>query len=77
METDLRTDSADYKTELLSPAATPAGQGVVATPAWQLNMDGVQLPEKHTYSDFGFGYFFKTISIFSSLVYVHSYLVLS
>ncbi|XP_062169538.1 glyceraldehyde-3-phosphate dehydrogenase GAPCP2, chloroplastic-like [Alnus glutinosa] len=61
METDLRTDSADYKTELLSPAATPAGQGVVATPAWELNMDGVQLPEKHTYSDFGFGYFFKTI----------------
>ncbi|XP_062170051.1 metal tolerance protein 10-like [Alnus glutinosa] len=61
METDLRTDSADYRTELLSPAATPVGQGVVATPAWQLNMDGVQLPEKHTYSDFGFGYFFKTI----------------
>ncbi|KAE8124510.1 hypothetical protein FH972_019388 [Carpinus fangiana] len=61
METDLRTDSADYRTELLSPAATPPGQHVPQTPAWQLNMDGIQLPEKHTHPGFGFGHFLKTL----------------
>jgi hypothetical protein len=67
METDLRTDSADYRTELLSPAATPPGQHVPQTPAWQLNMDGIQLPEKHTYSGSGFGHFLQTLSNLFSL----------
>uniref|UniRef100_A0A2N9GCI4 Uncharacterized protein n=1 Tax=Fagus sylvatica TaxID=28930 RepID=A0A2N9GCI4_FAGSY len=47
METDLRTDSSDYRTELLSPAA--AGQVVTAArePSWELNMDEFRLPERH------------------------------
>ncbi|GMY33160.1 metal tolerance protein 10-like isoform X1 [Fagus crenata] len=61
METDLRTDSSDYRTELLSPAA--AGQVVTAArePSWELNMDDFRLPERHVNSDFGCGYFFKSI----------------
>ncbi|XP_040985636.1 metal tolerance protein 10-like isoform X1 [Juglans microcarpa x Juglans regia] len=62
MENDLRTESFDYRTELLSPAGI--GPMVVATrqPSWQLNMDGFQLPERHINSDFGFGYFVKALS---------------
>jgi hypothetical protein len=62
METDPRIDSFDYRTELLSPAAT--AQVVTATrePSWQLNMDGFRLPERHMNSEFGCRYFFKTIS---------------
>uniref|UniRef100_A0A2N9HAN6 Uncharacterized protein n=1 Tax=Fagus sylvatica TaxID=28930 RepID=A0A2N9HAN6_FAGSY len=61
METDPRIDSFDYRTELLSPAAT--AQVVTATrePSWQLNMDGFRLPERHMNSEFGCRYFFKTI----------------
>ena len=71
METDLRTDSSDYRTELLSPAA--AGQVVTAArePSWELNMDDFRLPERHVNSDFGCGYFFKSISmLFLSCLFI-------
>ncbi|KAL5811518.1 hypothetical protein ACOSQ4_028086 [Xanthoceras sorbifolium] len=61
MVNDLRTDSLDYRTELLSPP--PAGEEVAVTiePSWRLNMDRFHLPDKHEDSLFGFGYFIRTL----------------
>ncbi|KAB1216874.1 Metal tolerance protein 10 [Morella rubra] len=60
MANDLRTDSSDYRIELLSPP--PAGQAITApTPPWQLNMDGIQLPERRANnSGFGCGHLLET-----------------
>ncbi|XP_058071306.1 metal tolerance protein 10-like [Magnolia sinica] len=43
---DLRTDSSDYRVELLSP--NPDGQtlGTSDEPSWRLNFDGFQLPKR-------------------------------
>ena len=62
MVNNLRTDSSDYRTELLSP--TPDGKNVVvpAEPSWRLNMDRFHLPERRVDSDFGFGHFIRTLS---------------
>ncbi|TXG71361.1 hypothetical protein EZV62_006296 [Acer yangbiense] len=62
MVNDLRTDSSDYRTELLSPP--PAGEEVVVPiePSWRLNMDRFHLPADHNMdSDFGFGYLIRTL----------------
>lgn len=62
--TSPRTDSLDYRTELLSPAATADHKVNVTTsePSWRLDMDKYQLPENRKDSHFGFGYFLKTLS---------------
>ncbi|KAJ6726762.1 EFFLUX PROTEIN/ ZINC TRANSPORTER putative-RELATED [Salix purpurea] len=57
-----RTDSLDYRTEFLSPAAT--GEDVstaTGEPSWQLRMDRLQLPERRMDNHFGFGYFHKAL----------------
>ncbi|KAK4839083.1 hypothetical protein QYF36_018932 [Acer negundo] len=61
MVNDLRTDSSDYRTELLSPP--PAGEeAVVASePSWRLNMDRFHLPADNMDSHFGFGYLIRNI----------------
>ncbi|XP_050370651.1 metal tolerance protein 10-like [Argentina anserina] len=64
MVTDLRTDSLDYRTELLSPDMT--GQAVALpsdSPAWRLNMDAVKLPAERNNLDpfFGFGSYVKSL----------------
>ncbi|KAK0595356.1 hypothetical protein LWI29_005881 [Acer saccharum] len=61
---DLRTDSSDYRTELLSPP--PAGEEVVVAidqPSWRLNMDRFHLPADHKHMDshFGFGYLIRNL----------------
>ncbi|KAK0572036.1 hypothetical protein LWI29_025209 [Acer saccharum] len=59
---DLRTNSSDYRTELLSPP--PAGEEVVVPiePSWRLNKDRFHLPADHNMdSHFGFGYLIRTI----------------
>ncbi|KAI9161547.1 hypothetical protein LWI28_018509 [Acer negundo] len=60
---DLRTDSSDYRTELLSPP--PAGEEVVVDiePSWRLNMDRFHLPADHKHMDshFGFGYLIRNL----------------
>jgi hypothetical protein len=58
-----RTDSLDYRTELLSPAATGENVSTMTRePSWQLSMDKFQLPERRMDNHFGFGYFLKTLS---------------
>ncbi|KAI9162630.1 hypothetical protein LWI28_029070 [Acer negundo] len=61
MVNDLRTDSSDYRTELLSPP--PAGEEVVVAsePSWRLNMDRFHLPADNMDSHFGFGYLIRNI----------------
>lgn len=58
MATDLRTDSADYRTELLSPAAAVGAENSVVLqrgPSWRLNFDDHPLPESRKDSFFNFG----------------------
>ncbi|EXB62630.1 Metal tolerance protein 10 [Morus notabilis] len=60
----LRTDSSDYRTELLSPAALAlAGiaRELPSEPSWRLSMDGFKLPERQMNSQFGLGYLIKSL----------------
>ncbi|KAJ7982076.1 Metal tolerance protein [Quillaja saponaria] len=62
MVTDLRTDSSDYRTELLSPAA--AGENITTAarePSWRINMDEFHLPQKHMDASFDFGFLFMSL----------------
>ncbi|KAI4323254.1 hypothetical protein L6164_022875 [Bauhinia variegata] len=61
MVTDLRTDSTDYRTELLSPEG--AGENVTMTrqPSWRINMDDYRLPQRNMETHFGFGFFLRTL----------------
>ncbi|XWS10576.1 hypothetical protein CRYUN_Cryun38cG0008100 [Craigia yunnanensis] len=62
MASNLRTDSSDYRTELLSPA--PAGENVTmaSEQSWRLNMDKFHLPERRLDSSyFSLGYFLKAL----------------
>ncbi|KAG6763888.1 hypothetical protein POTOM_031334 [Populus tomentosa] len=57
-----RTDSLDYRTELLSPAATGENvSSMTREPSWQLSMDKFQLPERRMDNHFGFGCLLKTL----------------
>ncbi|PON98802.1 Cation efflux protein [Trema orientale] len=56
----LRTDSLDYRTELLSPEATAENVRVPSEPLWWFSMEEFKLPESHTYSQFGLGYLLRT-----------------
>ncbi|KAK8479261.1 hypothetical protein V6N11_064489 [Hibiscus sabdariffa] len=62
---NLRTDSLDYRAELLSP--TPVGENHVtmaSEQSWRLNVDKFQLPDRHKeYSScFSLGYYIKALS---------------
>ncbi|CAB4307357.1 unnamed protein product [Prunus armeniaca] len=61
MVTDLRTDSSDYRTELLSPDVTGEAVTMPTEAAWRLNMDGFKLPDRNKDSYFGFGSFVKSL----------------
>ncbi|KAL2473617.1 Metal tolerance protein 10 [Forsythia ovata] len=61
MATELRTDSSDYRVELLSPAAA-ADNVVTRGPSWRLNFDEHRLPDRTTDSHIGFGKFLQTIA---------------
>lgn len=62
MASDLRIDSSDFRTELLSPI--PDGENIAASmePSWRLSMDKFQLPKNRVDSGFGFGQFVSTLS---------------
>ena len=63
MASNLRTDSSDYRTELLSPA--PAGENVTmaSEQSWRLNMDKFHLPDRRLDSSYSsLGYFLKALS---------------
>ncbi|KAA8527203.1 hypothetical protein F0562_008568 [Nyssa sinensis] len=55
METELRTDSADYRTELLSPAAAGESSIGMRVPSWRLNFNEHSLPERNKEPLCGFG----------------------
>ncbi|ONI11872.1 hypothetical protein PRUPE_4G131200 [Prunus persica] len=61
MVTDLRTDSSDYRTELLSPDVTGEAVTMPTEAAWRLNMDGFKLPDRNKDSYFGFGSFVESL----------------
>ncbi|KAJ4705772.1 Metal tolerance protein [Melia azedarach] len=61
MGKDLRTDSSDYRTELLSPAPPGENVPVAIEPSWRLNVDRFHLPERRMDSHFGFGYFIRNL----------------
>ncbi|CAL9016504.1 unnamed protein product [Prunus brigantina] len=60
MVTELRTDSSDYRTELLSPDVTGEAVTMPTEAAWRLNMDGFKLPDRNKDS-YGFGSFVKSL----------------
>ncbi|PRQ30381.1 putative cation efflux protein [Rosa chinensis] len=64
MVTEIRTDSLDYRTELLSPDLTAGSVTLPSdSPAWRLNMDGVKLPaERNNMSScFGLGSYVESL----------------
>lgn len=73
---DLRTDSLDYRTELLSPEAVAGSvRELPSEPSWRLSMDGFKLPERHMNSQFGLGTLILSLSkhlikLFSTCAYI-------
>ncbi|XP_027360399.1 metal tolerance protein 10-like [Abrus precatorius] len=61
MGTELRIDSTDYRTELLSPTIAAENVSMARQPSWRINMDQHRLPERHMDSHFGFGFFLRTL----------------
>ncbi|KAL6201821.1 hypothetical protein ACLB2K_025533 [Fragaria x ananassa] len=62
--TELRTDSLDYRTELLSPDVTGGPVALASdSPAWRLNMEGIKLPaERNNMSScFGLGSYVQSL----------------
>ncbi|KAL6206134.1 hypothetical protein ACLB2K_023383 [Fragaria x ananassa] len=62
--TELRTDSLDYRTELLSPDVTGGPVALPSdSPAWRLNMEGIKLPaERNNMSScFGLGSYVQSL----------------
>lgn len=71
---DLRTDSSDYRVELLSPEAAAMVPAAPREPTWQLNMDQFRLAERHMNSNFGCGSFWQTLSMHVILIlFIESY----
>jgi len=64
MGTELRTDSTDYRTELLSPNIAAENVSMARQPSWRINMDEHRLPERQMDSHFGFGFFIRTLSMY-------------
>nr|AFK39713.1 unknown [Medicago truncatula] len=61
MADQLRTDSKDYRTELLSPNIASENVSMARQPSWRINMDEHRIPERQMESHFGFGLFLRTI----------------
>ncbi|AES71631.1 putative cation efflux protein [Medicago truncatula] len=61
MTDQLRTDSKDYRTELLSPNIASENVSMARQPSWRINMDEHRIPERQMESHFGFGLFLRTI----------------
>ncbi|WJX38958.1 Metal tolerance protein 10 [Trifolium repens] len=59
--TELRTDSTDYRTELLSPNIAAENVSMARQPSWRISMDEHRLPERQMESHFGFGLFLRTM----------------
>lgn len=61
---NLRTDSLDYRAELLSPAPNGENHVTMASEqSWRLSMDKFHLPERRKESSyFSLGYFIKALS---------------
>lgn len=68
MALDVRTDSSDYRVELLSPAPPGAGDTAILTraPSWRLNFNQHTLPQRRPDIHFGFGMIFQSLSEFLS-----------
>lgn len=60
--TEVRTDSTDYRIELLSPEIAAQNVSMARQPSWRINMDEHRLPERQMVSHFGFGLFLRTMS---------------
>jgi hypothetical protein len=73
--TELRTDSTDYRTELLSPNIAAENVSMARQPSWRISMDEHRLPERQMESHFGFGLFLRTMSTSIQQPFIHiSYL---
>lgn len=76
--TEVRTDSTDYRTELLSPNIASENVSMARQPSWRISMDDHRMPERQMESHFGFGLFLRTMSTLTSIqqtLFVHiSYL---
>ncbi|CAJ2651378.1 unnamed protein product [Trifolium pratense] len=59
--TEVRTDSTDYRTELLSPNIAAENVSMARQPSWRISMDEHRLPERKMESQFGFGLFLRTM----------------
>lgn len=60
--TEVRTDSTDYRTELLSPNIASENVSMARQPSWRISMDDHRMPERQMESHFGFGLFLRTMS---------------
>lgn len=76
MESEVRTDSFDYRTELLSPAIAAENISMAKQPSWRISMDEHRLPERHMDSHFGFGVFLTTLSTILFCTPYFSYILL-
>ncbi|XP_017980583.1 PREDICTED: metal tolerance protein 10 [Theobroma cacao] len=62
MANNLRVDSSDYRTELLSPAPARENDTMATEQSWRLNMDKFHLPERRVESScFSLGVFIKAL----------------
>ncbi|XP_058783524.1 metal tolerance protein 10-like [Vicia villosa] len=60
--TEVRTDSTDYRTELLSPNIASENVSMARQPSWRISMDDHRMPERQMESHFGFGLFLRTMN---------------
>lgn len=61
MQTELQSESFDYRTELLSPALPGENGSAMRVPSWRINFEEFQVAEKQKDSGFGVAKLVKTI----------------
>ncbi|XP_034679209.1 metal tolerance protein 10-like [Vitis riparia] len=61
MQTELQSESFDYRTELLSPALPGENGSAMRVPSWRINFEEFQVAEKQKDSNFGVAKLVKTI----------------
>lgn len=74
MQTELQSESFDYRTELLSPALPGENGSAMRVPSWRINFEEFQVAEKQKDSNFGVAKLVKTISIYDLLQAVVDFL---